>query len=165
MRNAVSLICLSTLCMSCATVPRQSEPWCNSNHVTNANLGAESSEVQVIPIGEDQIKQAYDKLTKRKFVVVDRSLLKVLSGQEPQSGMVYILLRNGVYGPPVSRIEDIRLLDGKPRTHIFQFRLLDSLLTVINVQGVRRETLHNVPLLIAAPFSPSAVQTFCYTHY
>jgi hypothetical protein len=157
---------ISLTCISCATVPVQSQIWCNEKHVQNASLGETSGELEALPIRIDQIPVAFKLLSVKNFIRLDLDQVNKLSSFSafPKGG-AYYLLRSGIYARESASLEDIKTNSDRGGTRHFQFRSSDRLLTIFSLQGVKREILYPFPVLARLSFAPSSVQAFCYTHY
>lgn len=164
-RNPLILMfCLVSI--SCTTTRQNSQAWCDDRHMQNASFGEEAHAVGTFPIRTGQLPRAYDLLSRRRFVEIDRSTFNELTEEMPSTeGGKYYLMRSGIYSNEHASLVEIKAESDWPGRRGFQFRELDGLLTIFSFQGVRRERLFPMPILVRTPYSISSTQAYCYTHF
>lgn len=166
MKRLLLISLLYVFSVSCATTRQITRAWCDERIVRNASFGQEIHSVKAFPIRVDQLQRAYDLLARQPFVGIDRRVFNdMTSGIDFVESSHYYLIRSGIYAGYHAGPIDIRAASDRPGTRAFQFRETDRLLTVFSYQGVRRERLFNMPILIEIPYSVRSTQAYCRTHY
>lgn len=166
MKRAIALLALCLLSVSCATTSHRNVIWCDDRAVQNASLGEVIAPKEIFPILTDQIPSANEILSRVSFSRVDRNTFRRLTGIGSYFDEdMYYLIRSGIYSPVNATILEIKTESDRPGTRVFQYRDLDQLLTVFSFQGVRRERLFPMPILVRVSFFVEATQAYCRTHY
>lgn len=166
MKRVCILLTLSCLSVSCATTRQSQQIWCDERSVPNASFGEETRSVEVFAIRSEQLARARELLSRRSFLEIQSNIFsEMIEGNEVFEGGRYYLVRSGIYGPVDASVAQLKNESDRPGRRAFQFREIDNLLTVFSFQGVRRERLFPMPILVRLPHPVHSTQAFCHTHY